>query len=217
MIKNLIFDFGGVILTIDHQQAIERFASLGLPNASSHLDAYTQGGIFGAIEEGKIDEETFRIELSKLCSRQLTWEDCLYGWLGYAKEVPQRNVEMLKKLRNEGYRLIMLSNTNPFMMSWAMSKDFSKGLDNDNPDGLPARDYFDAAYLSYEVGCMKPDLRFFKHVIEHENINPEETVFVDDGPRNIAAAQSLGLKTMMPENGSDWTGTLIDILSKENA
>ena len=214
MIKNIIFDFGGVIITLDQPEAIRRFASLGLPDASSQLDAYTQGGIFGAVEEGKIDAETFRKELSRMCSRELTWDECRHAWLGYRKEVPARNVEILKRLRREGYRLIMLSNTNPYMMSWAMSNEFSRGIDAECMEGRPAGDYFDAVYLSYEVGCMKPDRRFFAHVMQHEGIQPGETLFLDDGPRNIEAAAASGIHTMQPENGADWTQLLLDRLAE---
>ena len=59
MIKNIIFDFGGVIVTIDQQQAVRRFEEIGLKNAAECLDSYTQSGIFGDLEEGKITAEEF--------------------------------------------------------------------------------------------------------------------------------------------------------------
>lgn len=217
MIKNIIFDFGGVIMTLDHPRAIARFSALGLCEAEKHLDAYTQGGIFGEIEQGTIDTETFRRELSQLCGRQLTHDECLWAWLGYAKEVPARNISILKELRQQGYRLIMLSNTNPYMMSWAMSSSFSQGLDNDAPEGMPACHYFDAVYRSYEVGAMKPDIRFYQHVLQHENIIPEESLFLDDGPRNIEAASLLGIHTLQPKNGENWIERLMQELRKLNA
>lgn len=51
MIKNLIFDFGGVVITIDQPQAVRRFKEIGLLNAEQQLDPYTQSGIFGDLEE----------------------------------------------------------------------------------------------------------------------------------------------------------------------
>ena len=52
MIKNIIFDFGGVVVTISHDEALRRFTQLGLPDAEKWLDPYTQTGIFGELEEG---------------------------------------------------------------------------------------------------------------------------------------------------------------------
>ena len=66
MIKNIIFDLGGVILTLTPQKAAQRFEEIGLKNAAKHLDSYTQSGIFGALEGGDIDAETFRREFSML-------------------------------------------------------------------------------------------------------------------------------------------------------
>ena len=60
MIKTILFDMGGVVITLDQRQAIERFKSLGLADAEQRLDAYTQQGIFGDLEAGKITDEEFR-------------------------------------------------------------------------------------------------------------------------------------------------------------
>lgn len=205
MIKNIIFDLGGVIMTLDPQQAVERFRELGVADAAERLDSYTQAGIFGDMEEGKISAEEFRRELGKLAGRELSFDDCKYAWTGYVKEVPKRNLRLLLKLREQGYRLILLSNTNPYMMSWAMSGEF-------DGEGHPLSDYFDSCYLSYEVKAMKPSETFFRHVIAHEAILPEESLFLDDGPRNVEMAAKLGIKTFCPANGEDWTEEIYSYL-----
>lgn len=198
MIKNVVFDLGGVIITLSQDEAIRRFEALGLVDARQRLDAYTQQGIFGDLERGAIDAETFRVELGKLVGRNVSYEECRHAWLGYAKELPKRNLECLRRLRREGFRVILLSNTNPFMMSWAMSPDF-------DGEGHSLADYMDACYMSYREGVMKPDPLLFSKMLMGEQIRPEETLFVDDGPRNVAAASQLGIHTLCPENGTDWT------------
>lgn len=205
VIKNIVFDLGGVIMTLDPVEALRRFKALGLSDAERYLDAYTQSGIFGNLEEGKITAEDFRSKLSSLTGHELTFDECKHAWLGYRKDVPQRNLDLLKELRAKGYRLILLSNTNPFMMDWALSSEF-------DGKGSSLNDYFDALYLSYRLGIMKPAPDFFRQVLDNENILPEETLFVDDGPRNVEAAGKLGLITMCPDNGSDWTGELRSLL-----
>ena len=52
-IKNIIFDFGGVVITIDQPQAVRRFQQIGLKDADKKLDAYTQFGLFGELESGE--------------------------------------------------------------------------------------------------------------------------------------------------------------------
>lgn len=205
VIKNIVFDLGGVIMTLDPAEALRRFKALGLSDAERYLDAYTQSGIFGNLEEGKITAEDFRSKLSSLTGHELTFDECKHAWLGYRKDVPQRNLDLLKELRAKGYRLILLSNTNPFMMDWALSSEF-------DGKGSSLNDYFDTLYLSYRLGIMKPAPDFFRQVLDNENILPEETLFVDDGPRNVEAAGKLGFMTMCPDNGSDWTGELRSLL-----
>ena len=205
MIKTIIFDLGGVIITLNHDEAVRRFESLGLKDAAQRLDPYTQGGIFGDLEEGKIDAEDFRRELSILVGREVTYDECRYGWLGYCADIPQRNLDMLQRLREEGYRVVLLSNTNPYMMSFIRSSDFDgkgHGLDH----------YLDALYLSYQMKVMKPDESFFRRVLMAEQTSPSDCLFVDDGPRNVAAASQVGMHTFCPKNGEDWTQELLNIL-----
>lgn len=198
MIKTVIFDMGGVIITINNEEAQKRFQDLGLENAEEILNPYCQSGIFGDLEEGKLTADEYQEELEKMVGRKLTFDEIRHCWLGYAVEVPANKLATLRKLREEGYRVILLSNTNPYMTSWTDSEDFSG-------DGHAIGDYFDAMYRSYEVKLMKPDDMFFRHVLSQEKILPEDALFVDDGPRNCAAASELGIRTYCPENGADWT------------
>src|SRR5574344_1784819 len=200
MIKTILFDMGGVVITLAQPQAIERFKALGLKDAEQRLDAYTQQGIFGDLESGKITDEDFRRELSILVGRELTWQECCHAWKGYCGDVPKRN------LRERGYRVVLGSHPNSFMMSWVMSDEF-------DGEGDSLAYYLDAAYESYKCGAMKPDAKFFNAVIEGERLIPSETLFIDDGPRNIEAAKALGIHTLLVKNGEDWTGKLEDILS----
>ncbi|MBR5930363.1 MAG: HAD family phosphatase [Prevotella sp.] len=205
MIKNIIFDLGGVIMTLSHPGGVKRFKELGVADAEKQLDPYTQTGIFGDLEGGRITAEECRLALSKMVGREVTFEECKYCWLGYRADLPPRNLDVLKKLRREGYRLILLSNTNPFMMDWAESGEF-------DGEGNSIHHYFDALYMSYRVKAMKPSEYFFRYVLEKEGIKPEETLFLDDGPRNVAMASDMGIHTFCPENGSDWTDEIYKYL-----
>ena len=200
---------GGVVITLAQPQAIERFKALGLKDAEQRLDAYTQQGIFGDLESGKITDEVFRRELSVLVGRELTWQECCHAWKGYCGDVPKRNLRKMKELRERGYRVVLLSNTNPYMMSWVMSNEF-------DGEGHSLAYYLDAAYESYKCGAMKPDAKFFNAVMEGERLIPSETLFIDDGPRNIEAAKALGIQTLLVENAEDWTGKLEDLLASSN-
>ena len=205
MIKTLIFDFGGVIATISRDKAVAAFTRIGLNDADARLDKYHQSGIFQALEEGKLDEIGFRTELGRLCNRELSFEEVKKAWLGFFVEVPPAILKYLEELKKE-YRILILSNTNPYVMSWACSPEFSS-------QGKSLADYCDKLYLSYQLGCTKPDKGIFYHMLEDSGMVPSETLFVDDGDSNVRIGKELGMHTFKPKNGVDWREELSRLLS----
>ena len=152
MVRTIVFDLGGVIITLHHARAVRRFEELGIKDAARQLDPYTQGGPFGALEQGHITMEEFRQEMCRQTGREVSSDECAHAWMGYMGEVPAVKLDMLEELRLKGYRLVLLSNTNPFVAQWFESPAFD-GRGN----GLAH--YFDAEYMSFELGVMKPDAR----------------------------------------------------------
>lgn len=202
---HVVFDLGGVVFRLDKMIAIQRFKEIGVTRVEEFLDDYAQKGIFGDLEAGKLTAEQYRDEFSRIVGKPLTMEQLEYAWTGYAAELFQRNFDALHRLRREGFPVALLSNTNPFMMRWARSNEF-----DGNGHGLD--DYFDRLYLSYEMRIMKPAPEIFKAMIEGEQTAPENILFIDDSARNCEAAAALGIKTLNPDNGSDWRPDVFSIL-----
>lgn len=207
-IRNIAFDLGGVVLALSYEGAVRSFQSIGLKDARSELDAFQQRGIFGQLEEGSIDAEQFREALSRMVGRTLTSRECFNAWHGYVESVPKRNLQALRLLRSEGYQLCLLSNTNPYMMQWARSDKF-------DGEGHPVDYYFDRLYLSYECKAMKPSERIFRMMLEGQQALPEETLFIDDGARNVEVASQMGMLTLCPQNNEDWTEPLLTLLRQD--
>ena len=209
MIKLILFDLGGVIYTSNRNESVKRFAALGLKNADSRLSAYTQTGIFGDLEEGKITDIEFLEALEKVTGKEISWNDCRHAWLGYAADLPERNIKLLETLCKQGYRLALASNTNEFMMSWTCSNEF-------DGKGNSIKHYMDELYVSYKIGALKPSRRFFEFILDKENVKPEETLFIDDGPKNVEAANSIGINTIQAINGEDWTKDVLYVCAHTN-
>ena len=198
MIKNIAFDFGGVIFDLDYEGAIAAFRQMGLPDADQRLDRYHQRGIFEDLESGRIGPEAFIQALQPLCTRPLTMDAVRTAWLGYVgAPVNEQKLAYLDELRRRGYRTFLLSNTNPFVQSWAESASFSAS-------GRPLGSFLEKCYTSYEVGIMKPDEGFFRHMLSDAATRPEETLFLDDSPANIATAEALGIQTLLVQKNGDW-------------
>ena len=204
MIKDIVFDFGGVLTTIDTDRALFRFKSLGLSNPQEYINSYCQKGPFFALENGDITGEEFCMELSGLCGRVVGYEEAKSAWCGFITEVHVEWLEFIQQLRPQ-YRLSVLSNTNPFIQSWARSSQFtpcSKSLD----------DYFDTLFLSYLMKCSKPGEEIYRKMLADGGMVAAETLFIDDSDRNLEAAAALGIRTMKVKNGEDWRSELLEFL-----
>ena len=207
-IKTVVYDYGGVIMTSAQEEAVRRFSEIGIVPGMMPLDKYNQQGVFQALEDGTITADEFRDELNRLCGRNNSHDDYRWTCLGYVGDVPKRNLRLIRLLRQKGYRQLLLSNTNPYMMSWAMSRDF-------DGEGRALCDYLDACYCSYELRMLKPNPAIFQFVIDQEHITPETTIFVDDNKRNIRVARDMGFHTLQPVNGIDWTTDLLHTLGED--
>ena len=205
MIKTIALDLGGVVVAINFNQAVRRFEELGVKDVNRILNPFQQGGFFGDLEGGRIGAEQFQEEMSRSCGRPVSSEECRYACMGFIESVPIHNLDAILRLRKEGYRVVLLSNTNPIVMDWALSPAF-------DGRGHALSEYFDALYLSYRYQMMKPDPAFFRAVLEGEQVRSEELLFVDDGQVNIEAAGRLGIRTMLVENNADWTADIYEKL-----
>ena len=93
-ISTLIFDFGGVLINLKREAAIEAFRQLGLDTADQLLDNYVQSGIFMQLENGSLSAADFRDEVRKLTAPTVTDEQidqALYAFLLDRLSLSQRN------------------------------------------------------------------------------------------------------------------------------
>ncbi len=206
MIKNIVFDFGGVLIEIDTANAIKEFANLGLENPEKYLNSYQQSGAFFALENGDISGEEFVDELSKLCHRKISYDEAQSAWMGFVVKVQTEYMQWLQQLRPQ-YKLSILSNTNPFLQGWARSSSFT-------PDGKSLDDLFDTLFLSYLMHCSKPEEAIYHKMLKDGKMKPEETLFIDDSEKNIEAARKAGINVLLVKNGEDWRPALTKYLSE---
>ncbi|MDR1258776.1 MAG: HAD family phosphatase [Tannerellaceae bacterium] len=196
VIKNIVFDLGGVIIDLDIMRSIQRFENIGVKNVREILDPYEQRGIFLELERGQTDLPAFCLALSRYAGKNLTIEEVRHAWMGFVVDVPQYKLDYILELRKT-HRVYLLSNTNPVIFEWAQTDAFSAA-------GLPISHYFDAMYVSYKIGATKPDPRIFEYMLNDSGMTASETLFVDDGAQNVAVGGSFGMLTCQPRNKEDW-------------
>ena len=205
MIKNLLFDLGGVIMDIRRENCIESFKRLGMEDPGQFLGEYVQAGPFGALESGQITPEKFRSELRRYLPASTTDEQIDSAFGDFLIGIPRHRLEQLRELRKK-YKIYLLSNTNPIMWANGIANAFKQ-------EGGEITDYFDGMVKSFEAGVMKPAPEIFNQVVRKFGIRPEETVFIDDSASNTRAAEALGFKTVTVAPGTEFA----DLLAAELA
>ena len=196
MIKNLLFDLGGVIMDIRRLNCVASFERLGMKDADNFLGEYSQKGPFLQLEEGAISEEEFRTAVRALINEEVSDEQIDSAFCDFLVGIPKYRLEQLRQLK-KSYNIYMLSNTNSIMWRSRIAEDFRQ-------EGLEREDYFDGIVTSFEARSIKPDAKIFHTVVEKLGINPDETLFLDDSQKNLDAAAQLGFHTLLVTPGSEF-------------
>ncbi|NDV82199.1 HAD family phosphatase [Bacteroides sp. 51] len=196
-IKNIIFDFGGVLINLNRQRCIDSFKQLGLNHVEDLIDPFAQQGIFMQLEKGLITPAVFRDKVREQLNEPATDEQIDAAWNNFLVDLPTYKLEALLKLR-ERYLVYLLSNTNAIHWDWSCANAFPY-------KGFNEKDYFEEIFLSYEMKLAKPDVAIFEAVLEATGIQAKETFFIDDSEANCKAAESLGISTYLCKPGEDWT------------
>ena len=190
-IKNIIFDFGGVIYDIAPNKTIEAFKLLGINKFDSFdkfLTMHADDSLFTDIETGKISPDEFRASIKAMCNFPINDRAVDFAWnamlVGYVKE----RLDLLIELKSK-YRIFLLSNTN--RIHWEY---FSIQLKDFGYAGL--HELFEKTYYSHEMGMKKPDIAIFQFVLKDSGLINRETLFLDDNSSNVSAALAAGIPSI---------------------
>lgn len=190
MIKNLLFDLGGVIMDIEKNNCVEAFECLGLANAREYFGEFSQQGPFMLLERGDMSVEDFHKSLRPHLPPFTPDEAIDAAFCRFLTGIPVERLRALESLRADGYGVYLLSNTNPIMWNSKIKTEFEK-------DGRCREDYFDGMVTSFEANSLKPESEIFTYAARYLEIDPAETLFLDDSQTNLDAAARLGFDTAL--------------------
>jgi putative hydrolase of the HAD superfamily len=191
-----IFDLGGVIINLDQELTIQAFNKLSAVPFESVYAPKNQVALFDAFDKGTISDFEFFSELKHLIRYNGPDENLLYAWNAMLLGVPEKRLDLLINAK-QNYSTFLLSNTNETHIS-AFESDLyqTHGVRN-------FEDYFDKVYYSCRLGMRKPDKEIFQYVLEHNNLLPEETVFIDDSVQHVKGAGECGINAFLLQPGME--------------
>jgi epoxide hydrolase-like predicted phosphatase len=187
-IKNIIFDWGGVITDLDFEESNKAFKKYGLNNFIEQYNLQVQKDIYLKLETGIIEPGEFRSELRRLIPDPISDDELDQCWSALLCDIPEDRWNLLKQVK-KNYKTFLLSNTNKIHVKSYFRRIFEKY----GKDGYTH--LFEKTYFSYNLKMRKPDIEIFQHVLRDSNLKPEETLLIDDYHENIRTAAKLGIIT----------------------
>lgn len=186
-VRNVIFDFGGVLFEIDYHAPVREFKKIGFENFDEIYTQASQSLLFDKAETGKISNEDFYNEIHAYC-KGASHQQVVDAWNSILLHLMPEKVEIVAKTKQLGKGVYLLSNTNAIHVA-----EFEKMIDQTY--GLSKfKSYFDKVYYSNEIGIKKPYPETFLQVCEWNGLVPAETLFIDDSLQHVEGAKKAGLQ-----------------------
>jgi len=179
MIRNVVFDIGGVLLRLRYQPFIEYLAGAGID--MTDLPAWLERVDLAAHERGEITGDELLGRIAAMARRPLDADELRARWLDMFDRAHEM-FELAAGLKDE-YRVFLLSNIGD--LHWR-HLDARYGLDA-LTHGVVA---------SFRVGAIKPSAAIYREAEQRFELDPAATVFVDDLPPNVAGAQACGWRAI---------------------
>ncbi len=196
MIKNIIFDLCGPIITIDLNMMNNKFFELGVRGVDNPYKALYKAGVTKAFEKNQITVDEFCDEVRKVLDTPLTDVQILEAWNTLIVSAPMEHAVLLKHLSHR-YNLYLLSNSD------AVNADYFRKYVGENMGHDLFQTAFRKVFFSCELGLRKPEPAVFQTILVKEKLRATETLLIDDCKKHTEGASFAGLNTIWLEKGKD--------------
>ena len=178
MIKNVVFDVGGVLLDWNPLSILEKM--FDKERAEILKQNMMDTPYWAELDRGALEiEDAVKIFSKDIPHLENDIEFALTNFIDYLPPI-QENVEVLKHLSGKGFRLFVLSNFQKEAFDTAVEKfEFFK--------------LFDGMVVSARINMIKPDKEIYDYILNEYQLKGNETVFFDDTIKNIHAASAVGI------------------------
>jgi len=199
-IKNIIFDFGGVICDLDITKTEKKFKEFGPAKQVNSNQSGSQSQQFQILvenlETGLISPDQFRELIRDNYVNPPSDLAIDEAWNAMLLNIPEKRIRLLERLKRQ-YRIFLLSNSNQIHYNKYL-QDFQRQTGYRDFNGL-----FEKAYFSFEIGLKKPGKEIYEFVLSDKSLNPGDCLFIDDNLDNVKGAMAAGINGYFLKNGDE--------------
>jgi putative hydrolase of the HAD superfamily len=184
--RNVIFDFGGVILRWQPQEIIDAFYEDEALRSALSRNVFRHPDWL-EMDRGSLDEETAAVRFASRMSRPVPEIQTLLQLVKSSLVPVPQVIAIVRDLSQRGIPVYGLSNMPASTFAY-----LSRRYDHWK--------LFRDIVISGEVKLIKPDPAIFEYICRRNRLEPSETIFVDDHLPNTNAAMQLGFQTILFRN-----------------
>lgn len=197
-IKNIIFDFGGVLMDWNPRYFFKDYFNDD-DKMEYFLTNIAQSEWNEEQDRGRSLIEGTNIQVQKFPDWERELRAYYDNWHVMLKSDIPQNVEVLRKLSKTDYHLYGLTNWSEETFPYALENyDFFQLFDG-------------KIVVSGTEKMIKPDPKIWHLLLERYHIQADESIFIDDNPKNIEMASSLGFHTIQVYPETNLEDELIDL------
>ena len=182
MIKNIIFDLGGVVLKNNPSIVMN---SLNIDNKDYDTIYNTFFNNLVLLDNGNMTLVDYFNKCNIPNNLKIKYKDVLCNYFKY-REFNDNVVNLMKKLKDNNYKIYILSNNNKETYDYLFN--------------LEKLNFIDGWIISSEYGIMKPDIKLYNILLDKYNLIASECCFIDDKEENINTSFSIGMKGFVFKN-----------------
>lgn len=188
-VKALLFDLGGVILTVDFKKVFHSWSKLSSLSEQEIHDRFTFDECYEQHERGLIDAATFFDHQRHSLQLKGSDNELIAGWNAIFDTQIIESMDAIDAIRTRLPTYGFTNTNQTHQLYWEENFPRARGL-------------FKTLFVSSEIGMRKPDKEAFEHILNDIGVQAEELLFFDDSPENIEGAKRLGIQTVLV-TGSD--------------
>ena len=191
----IIFDLGGVLAHVNWDKPFSLFQRACRRPLGDSGQIF-EGSLVRSFMRGSLSPEDFHHSFCDNFDLDLNLDEFISIWNSPFQ--PNHDIFPVIQKLEEGHLLAVGSNTDPLHFSYLHHH-------------VETLQRFDNFFLSYEIGVLKPDPRFFHTILDELDISPEECVFIDDRNDNVKSARNLGFTALHFQSVDVLKGNLADL------